>query len=193
LHDTEQLPTITAQFLSGGGRVGHYQPGQLLQIEGKSMIEDTTSGNADREWIDSRLVFVVQGQLCFQEVLVSSRRQFSRLSTLDLLKVYCRAAFAFIKLRRRTHLTDFGPCAILPRILSVGQSIALVGNPVEEEEEVIRLRTRHCNGVKASSKEDCWTIEVETNGNIALSRLTRHEQWMPTAFVTAAQGRTQSI
>jgi len=138
-------------------------------------------------WIDSRFVFVVQGQLCFQEVLVTSRRQFSRLSTLDLLKVYCRAVFALIKRRRRTLLTDFVPCAILPRLLNVGQSIAVVGKSLEEEAEVMRLRTRHCNGVKASSKNDCWTIEVE--GNAALSRLTRSEQWMPTAFVTAAQGR----
>lgn len=58
LHDSEQLSTITAQFMSGDGRVGHYEPGQLLQVEGKSMIEDTTSGTADIARMDRLTVCV---------------------------------------------------------------------------------------------------------------------------------------
>lgn len=49
VHDSEQLSTIIAQFLNGCGRVGHYQPGQLLQVKGKPKIKDTTCGNADED------------------------------------------------------------------------------------------------------------------------------------------------
>ncbi|KAL8805522.1 MAG: hypothetical protein Q9182_001891 [Xanthomendoza sp. 2 TL-2023] len=120
-----EQPAALSQFQSRGGIVGHYQPGALVNIEGKPIME-ACSGDTLTEDLDPRFIFVLQGQICVEEENSSTREQIPRLSMLNLCQVYGRAALAWLKFRSATNFMDFAPTMPSPCNVEAGQSVTVV-------------------------------------------------------------------
>ncbi|KAL8681976.1 MAG: hypothetical protein Q9186_001918 [Xanthomendoza sp. 1 TL-2023] len=107
-NDHYEPPAALSQFQSRGGSIGHYQPGSLIGLE------------------HPRFIFVLQGQICFEELKPSTREQIPRLSILELFRVYGQAAFASLRSRSATRIGDFAPSIPSRCTVGTGQSVTVV-------------------------------------------------------------------
>ncbi|KAL8690020.1 MAG: hypothetical protein Q9224_004506 [Gallowayella concinna] len=176
-NDHYEPPAALSQFQSRGGSIGHYQPGSLIGLE-REPISEFCGGHTLTEHLDPRFIFVLQGQICFEELKPSTREQIPRLSMLELFRVYGQAAFASLRSRSATHIGDFAPSIPSPCTVGTGQSVTVVSGL-----EAKGTDAKVCREIRVFSTHDCWTVEVPIDGSVWQAGLGASK---PLAILTAS-------